>query len=432
MGVKVKKWKGAWWVFTNHKKKRNAKRIGTREQGKRQAEVEAAVVRAFLATGGELGPPQVAVPPAKDEPPTLRAYATAWLANYAAVECKPRTHELYDSMLHLHVFPTVVKTINGRDTLTQPLGDMPLPSMRRSHIQELLAIKAKSRPMGKGAADGEDPPTLKKSTIRNILAPLRQLLTHAVEEKLIESNPASNVGRKLSKLTANQRRAEVEIFTEPELAMLIARTEASYADYLDLIRTAVLTGLRQGELLGLQWDDIDFYGEFIDVRRTVAYRKGKFHVGPPKSGKSRRVDAEALMTALRSRYEKAKEDAALNELAFVPWVFPNRSGHAQDASHITSRLWHPLLREAGLRKVKFHTLRHTYASHLLMKGESLVYVKEQLGHSSINVTVDLYGHLLPKSHKGAIQSLAKAISATRNATDGSQLDTLEEESAVTC
>ena len=181
MGVKVKKWKGAWWIFTNHKNKRKAKRIGEGEQGKEKAKVEAAVVRAFLATGGVIGTPEAA-PPTESEPPTLKAYATAWLANYAAVECKPRTHELYDSMFHLHVFPTVVKTINGRDTISQPLGDMPLHSIRRSHIQELLAIKAASRPMGKAVPDGESPPTLRKSTIRNILDPLRQTLTHAVEK----------------------------------------------------------------------------------------------------------------------------------------------------------------------------------------------------------------------------------------------------------
>ena len=104
----------------------------------------------------------------------------------------------------------------------------------------------------------------------------------------------------------------------------------------------------------------------------------------------------------------------------------------RDASHLTSRLWHPLLEEAGLRKVKFHTLRHTYASHLIMKGESLVYVKDQLGHSSISVTVDLYGHLLPKSHRGAVQSLAHAISATKSATEGAEKDTVEEEGAVSC
>lgn len=94
MGVIVKKWKGAWWIFTNHKNKRKAKRIGEGEQGKQKAKAEAAVVRAFLATGGVIGRPEAA-PVAAPVQPTLKAYATACLKNYAAVEAN---HERMNSM----------------------------------------------------------------------------------------------------------------------------------------------------------------------------------------------------------------------------------------------------------------------------------------------------------------------------------------------
>jgi Phage integrase family len=93
---------------------------------------------------------------------------------------------------------------------------------------------------------------------------------------------------------------------------------------------------------------------------------------------------------------------------------------AIDGSHFISRAWHPLLVKAGLRRGPFHTLRHTYASLLIMRGENLTYIKEQLGHSSIQVTVDLYGHLIPGVHRGAVDGLAEATKCNPAATSQCQ------------
>ena len=80
-------------------------------------------------------------------------------------------------------------------------------------------------------------------------------------------------------------------------------------------------------------------------------------------------------------------------------------------------MWHRLVEKAELRRVPFHTLRHTYASLLIMRGENLAYIKEQLGHSSIQVTVDLYGHLIPGIHRGAVDALAEATKCNPRATE---------------
>ncbi len=108
----------------------------------------------------------------------------------------------------------------------------------------------------------------------------------------------------------------------------------------------------------------------------------------------------------------------MTEAAFAPWVFPNRADKPQDASHFTSGVWYPLLSKAGLRRLPFHTLRYSYASHLTSScgGKALPYVKEQLGHSSIQVTVDLYGHLVPGLNKGAANALAEATKYNLGAT----------------
>jgi len=393
MGANIRYWKGAWWVFVNHQGERKAKRIGEGETMKKAAREVAAKIQARLVLGG----------PVHDEAdiPTLTDYAPLWLNSYVAVECKPRTQELYETMLRLHVLPY--------------LGSLRLSAITRGKIRELLAIKSEAG--------------LKRSTLKNILAPLREMLNHAAEDRLIPANPATKLMKRRAGQKTEEETKRIEIFAESELAHLLATVEAQYSDHADLITTTAWTGMREGEVLGLQWSDVDFHNGFLEVRRTVGYRKGELLCGSPKSGKARRVDLAALLAVrLQARYDKVREDAALNEKALCPWVFPNRVGLPQDASHLCSRIWHPLLATAGLRRMKFHTLRHTYASLLIMRGESLPYIKEQLGHSSIQVTVDLYGHLIPGLNRGAVDALAEATKCNPGAT--STGEALEREAEV--
>ncbi len=395
MGVTVKQWKGAWWLFVNHRGQRKAKRVGVGDTGKKAAKEAAQKLQARLALGGPVRE--------ETETPTLAEYAPTWLKSYASVECKPRTYELYDSMLRLHILPT--------------LGSLRLSEITRGEIRKLLAAKAEPRTIKRAGKDVTV--RLKRSTLKNILAPLREMLNHAVEDRLIAANPAARLLRQRASQQKNEGEGKrVDIFTEKELAHLLAMAEKDFPKDADFITTAAWSGMRQGEALGLQWPDLDSHNGFVEVRRTVGYRKGKLNVGSPKSGKARRVDLpKVLLDRLSARYEKAKEDAALNEKAFCPWVFPNRAGQPQDASHFISRVWHPLLEKAELRRVPFHTLRHTYASLLIMRGENLAYIKEQLGHSSIQVTVDLYGHLIPGIHRGAVDALAEATKCNPGATE---------------
>ena len=87
------------------------------------------------------------------------------------------------------------------------------------------------------------------------------------------------------------------------------------------------------------------------------------------------------------------------------WVFCNREGKLPDMQNVKNRHFHKCLEKAGLRRIRFHDLRHTFASLLLTNGESLTYVKDQLGHSSIKMTVDTYGHLVPVANRAAMDRL---------------------------
>jgi integrase len=162
-----------------------------------------------------------------------------------------------------------------------------------------------------------------------------------------------------------------------------------------------------GELIALQWTDLDYHGRFLEVQRNCALRR----VTTPKNGESRRVDMSLQLTqALKDLYTKRQLEAAANGWTDIPpWVFCNEAGGLLDPDNLRKRVFYGLLKAAGLRQVRFHDLRHTFASLLLQQGESPVYVKEQMGHSSIQVTVDLYGHLIPGGNKQAVDRLDQPV-----------------------
>ena len=259
---------------------------------------------------------------------------------------------------------------------------------------------------------------MKRTTALKIVALLREIMNHAVEDRLIPSNPATRLARFYRGRTEEEARPAITPLTEAELATLLGACKRWYPEWLDLIALAGWTGMRQGEVLGLQWADFDFAGHFVEVRRTVGYRGGTLLVGSPKSGKARRVDLPApLAAALQRRKSLLEAETALQGRDLAPWVFMNRVDRPLDALNLVHRVWLPLLDKAGLRRIRFHDLRHTYASLLIQRSESLAYVKDQLGHHSIQVTVDLYGHLVPGANRNAVDRLAAATNCNLYATD---------------
>jgi len=166
-----------------------------------------------------------------------------------------------------------------------------------------------------------------------------------------------------------------------------------------------LRGAGQGELIGLQWGDIDWSGNFIEVRRA----NWNGHVSTPKSGRGRRVDLSDALARILADHCRAAAAEVLKEGQPMPeWVFTSIEGTALDAANLR-KVFARALKKAGLRQIRFHDLRHTFASWLLGNGESPVYVKEQLGHSSIQITVDTYGHLIPGANREAVNRLAAML-----------------------
>jgi hypothetical protein len=119
-------------------------------------------------------------------------------------------------------------------------------------------------------------------------------------------------------------------------------------------------------------------------------------------------DDREPLALLHARKFIAETHALVAGQDLNPWVFANTAGLPHDAMNLLHRWWGPLLEAAGMRRARFHDLRHTFASLLIQAGESLAYVRDQLGHSSIKITVDLYGHLVPGANRGAVDRLAES------------------------
>lgn len=208
-----------------------------------------------------------------------------------------------------------------------------------------------------------------------------------------------------TRLDAGIKRA-AEFLTRDELAHLLKICRAHEPDFYALVLLLARTGLRLGEAVALQWDDIDWHGSFADIERSYSKRR----YSTPKSGKGRRVDlSDHLVEVLNARHVAAKKHALRTGTPLAPWVFPgDPPSQPMDASNFRRRQWARILKEAGVHALRLHALRHTYASLLISQGESLAYVRDQLGHHSIQITVDTYGHLVPGGNRAAVNRLDDA------------------------
>jgi integrase len=196
--------------------------------------------------------------------------------------------------------------------------------------------------------------------------------------------------------------------TREEVALFLDICSIQDPEHYPFFLCAFRTGMRLGELLGLQWGDVDFHGKFIRVARS--YKLGR--LTPTKTGKIRRVDiSDQLIEVLKALHVARKREAMKTGTGEVVEVIFHRGGKPMEQNYIR-RVFKRLLAKAGLREIRLHDTRHTFASLLLSDGASPVYVKEQLGHSSIQMTVDIYGHLIPSSNREMVNRLDTQLSAT--------------------
>jgi integrase len=265
------------------------------------------------------------------------------------------------------------------------------PYFHRAQIHQ-LNFESVERFKNDSLKKGTTPPTLRK-----ILVSLGAILTFAVKMRYIDFNPAAEI-EKPKRISPHEEK-EIVVLNPEEIQRLLANAE-SFKDRV-LFMAAVLTGMRQGELLGLKWGDINWKNRQIHVRRTYNHRR--FY--KPKTKASRRkVDlAPHLVTTLKE-WRLASPFKAETDL-----VFPDSEGEALSHTQMLRIGFHATLERAGLPRMRFHDLRHTYASLLIDQEENIKYIQAQLGHSSIKMTMDVYGHLMDTVNQEAASRLGRRI-----------------------
>ena len=358
MGVRVRqKFKGRgnpWWVFISHNGKRTSRKVGD----KKAAEAVASTIRAKLQLGefGFEDPKPV---------PTLGEYSKRWL-KFIESQCKGRepkyklsTLEEYEGILRLHVLPT--------------LKDCEIDNINKARVRDHLISKLN---------------TLSKRRVESIMSVMSNVFELALEDDVIDANPTSKISKRLFSKNGYKKKPieKTEIFTPDELNHLLEVCKDNYKEYYLFNFMAARTGMRLGELLALQWVDIDFNSKYIWVKRS--YRRGR--TTNTKTGKSRKTDmSDQLAEILEALLTEQKREALKQGTGEVTGLIFDYG--RLNRERFIQRQYKRILKKAGLRYIKFHGLRNAFCAHLLSKGVSPYYVSQQAGHSSINITCDVYG-----------------------------------------
>ena len=308
---------------------------------------------------------------------TVERFAVHWLTHVAGPRLRPSTLSSYRATLRLHILPT--------------LGRVPLRGLTPTHVRTLLADKAAA---GLGVR-----------SVQIIHGTLRTMLSEAVREELIERNVATVVR------PPSAHRAEVRPWSTAEASRFLAVTVNHRLHTLFAVGVAL--GLRKGELLALRWEDIDLEGGMVHVRQNVQRLPEVGLVfGPPKSDKSRRSIPLPASSARALRTHRARQ--AAEALALGPaWVdsglvFTSRVGSVIEPRNLT-RLFDELIAKAGVRRIRFHDVRHTCASLLLAQNVPARVVMEILGHSQLAMTTDLYSHVMPTALREAADAMDRVF-----------------------
>jgi len=237
------------------------------------------------------------------------------------------------------------------------------------------------------------------STIKKILVTLGQIMAYAVRHRYISYNPARDAER--PKGQGNMKNKKIRILTPSEIKALLE--SESHLKYKTLFRLAIFSGARQGELLGLKWTDIDWNNSQIHIQRT--FNNNEWYYTKTEASE-RKIDlGPEMMTALK-KWKLACPIGTLN------LVFPNKAGNPINHNNLVNRHFNPALTTAELPKIRFHDLRHTYASLLIEQGENIKYIQSQLGHSSPTVTLNVYAHLMKPVNQDAACRLENTIFET--------------------
>ena len=311
---------------------------------------------------------------------TLAEHLSGWLAGYVKTNCSIRTLDAVQSIAEHHLIPALGNT-----------------QLKHLHPQAIQAY------YGKACEH------LSARTVHYHHRILNQSLKYAVRQGYLGRNPCELVD------APSWKPKPMRTLTPSELEVLLENALSN--QFYPVIYTAVSTGLRQAELLGLMWRSIDLDYLSISVNQVLYKRRGVCQFNEPKTSHSRRRVSMTPKLALFLREYKLERERLYQqlgkELTLDSLVFANVEGKPLDPGVLTHNFAR-IAKRAGLENVRFHDLRHTFASLMFLRGAKPKVISEALGHSSVAFTMDVYSHIIEGMQEDAMALLDEVLPAGVN------------------
>ena len=315
---------------------------------------------------------------------TLEQWLWNWMTTYKLKNVSSNTYSRYLILMNNHIIPNI--------------RGLKLSNVKSMHIQKIY---------NKLSEEG-----MSYSSLKHAHSIFNQALDCAVRENLISKNFATYTVRKKPR-----QEKEVEVFTPEEQQKILDNLEITPIGVL--IKTAIGTGCRLGELLGLSWDDIDFKNNIINIRNGLHKEKifsddGKkiigyeLQIGVLKTHTSKRTIPIADSTASFLMKYKLRQREFIKSDLYPNLVFLSEAGTLWDESN-ARKMYMKFLKQIGVPCRKFHALRHTYATRLLENGIHPKVAQELLGHSTCDITMAVYSHVLPEQMKKAVEKIKNIL-----------------------
>ena len=308
---------------------------------------------------------------------TVGQWMDEWFEAYAKVKVRPSSHQTYKGYIENHIKPNI--------------GDIPIEKLTSLQLQKFYRLLLTEGRIPRIESE-KQPKGLSAKTVRNINQVISSAMDMAVRHKLILSNPTE--GCELPKV----EHREMKTLPAEQLGAFLR--EAKESGVYELYYMDLATGLRRGELLGLKWEDIDLQNGIIHVRRQVARVDGEVKELPLKTKNSYRnisisQDAVAMLTEMEAHRSS-------------DYVFPSSTGGPISPDSVNNML-HRVLKRAGLPSIRFHDLRHTFATLALQNGVDIKTVSGMLGHFSAGFTLDTYAHVTTSAQKEAARTMGNVL-----------------------
>ena len=308
---------------------------------------------------------------------TFGEWIDFWYHQYSKITLRPTTQSEYESLIYKHIIPEI--------------GKIELNKLTQNDLQQFYSrLKLSGRRIrteiyGQGLSD---------RMVRACHTLCRKCLDKSVEENLIRTNPA--IDCKLPPKKYN----EMKVLTREEMQRFII--QAKHDGYLELFILELSTGMRRGEILGLQWDDLNMKTGVLKISRQVVLLNGKIHISEPKTKTSiRTIILPMDIVNILKEYKKTVDSK---------WLFPSpvKEDMPRNPSAIRNIL-DRTLKKANCKHIRFHDLRHTFATTALANGMDIKTLSAIIGHNSAETALNIYTHITDEMQKSAAKKIGQNL-----------------------